>query len=72
MDGNIKVNYIKWNKFTFIIPIDVVKNNKKILSKSNEFSLKNINILMAEDDELNGNLFQNLIQNKNNNIMLIG
>ena len=69
MEGNIKVNSTSnGTEFTFIIPIDVVKNNKKTLSKSNDFSLKNINILMAEDDELNGNLFQNLIQNKDNNI----
>ena len=69
MEGNIKVNSTSnGTEFTFIIPIDVVKNNKKTLNKSNDFSLKNINILMAEDDELNGNLFQNLIQNKDNNI----
>ena len=69
MEGHIKVNSSsKGTEFTFTIPIEIVKNNNKISSIGNNFALKNINILMAEDDELNGNLFQNLIQNKENHI----
>ena len=69
MEGHIKVNSSsKGTEFTFTIPIEIVKNNNKISSIGNNFALKNINILMAEDDELNGNLFQSLIQNKENHI----
>jgi len=69
MDGNIQVNSnAKGTEFSFEIPMQIVKELSIKNSKQNDLKLKNINILMAEDDELNGQLFKNLIQDSKNNI----
>jgi len=69
MEGNIQVNSNpKGTEFSFEIPMQIVKKLSIKDPKQYDLQVNNINILMAEDDELNGQLFKNLIQDSKNNI----
>ena len=68
MGGEIKVESSKSRTdFTFKIPYEIAKKrlsqNKDLVSP-----IKELKILMAEDDQLNGQLFKDLIQNTGNNV----
>ena len=71
MNGKINVESdSSGTVFSFIIPYIISNKAKREVSASKKMSLKNIKILMAEDDELNGKLFKDLIANIDNNITL--
>ena len=68
MGGEIKVESSKSRTdFTFKIPYEIAK--KRVLQNKDLVSpIKELKILMAEDDQLNGQLFKDLIQNTGNNV----
>ena len=70
MGGEIKVESSALRTdFTFKIPYEIAK--KRVLENKNLVSsIKELKILMAEDDQLNGQLFKDLIQNTGNNIIV--
>lgn len=71
MNGKINVESdSSGTVFSFIIPYIISNKANVEVSASNKTGLKNIKILMAEDDELNGKLFKDLIENIDNNITL--
>ena len=68
MGGEIKVESSQLGtNFSYKIPYKIAKKrileNKKLASP-----IKELKILMAEDDQLNGQLFRDLIQNTGNNV----
>ena len=70
MGGEIKVESSELGTdFTFKIPYEIAK--KSVLEKKNlVYPIKELKILMAEDDQLNGQLFKDLIQNTANNVIV--
>ena len=71
MNGKINVESdSSGTVFSFIIPYIISNKANVEVSSSKKTGLKNIKILMAEDDELNGKLFKDLIANIDNNITL--
>ena len=71
MNGKINVESdSSGTVFSFIVPYKISDKPKLEVFKSTKIGLKNIKILMAEDDELNGKLFKDLIENIDNNITL--
>ena len=71
MNGKINVESdSSGTVFSFIIPYIISNKANVEVSASKKTGLKNIKILMAEDDELNGKLFKDLIENIDNNITL--
>ena len=71
MNGKINVESdSSGTVFSFIIPYIISNKANVEVSASKKTGLKNIKILMAEDDELNGKLFKDLIENIDNNIIL--
>ena len=71
MDGNIDVqSSSSGSEFSFIIPLEKANPNTIISNSKSEIPIKNITILMAEDDELNGKLFRDLIESSTNNIIV--
>jgi signal transduction histidine kinase/CheY-like chemotaxis protein len=70
MGGEIKVESSELGTdFTFKIPYEIAK--KSVLEKKNlVYPIKELKILMAEDDQLNGQLFKDLIQNTGNNVII--
>jgi K+-sensing histidine kinase KdpD len=68
MGGEIKVESSELGTdFRFIIPYEKAK--KRVLENKDLISpIKELKILMAEDDQLNGQLFKDLIQNTRNNV----
>ena len=68
MGGEIKVESSELGTdFTFKIPYEIAK--KRVLENKGLVSpIKELKILMAEDDQLNGQLFKDLIQNTVNNV----
>ena len=68
MGGEIKVESSELGTdFTFKIPYEIAK--KRVLeNKYLVTPIKELKILMAEDDQLNGQLFKDLIQNTGNNV----
>ena len=68
MGGEIKVESSELGTdFTFKIPYEIAK--KRVLENKGFVSpIKELKILMAEDDQLNGQLFKDLIQNTVNNV----
>ena len=69
MGGDIKVESSKLGTdFTFKIPYEIAQ--KRVLENQNfmHTPIKELKILMAEDDQLNGQLFKDLIQNTGNNV----
>ena len=71
MNGKINVESdSSGTVFSFIIPHIISNKANAEVYASKKIDLKNIKILMAEDDELNGKLFKDLIENIDNNITL--
>ena len=69
MKGKIEVESSSLGtEFSFVFPFEKVSSQILSSNIKSEVPIKNINILMAEDDELNGKLFQDLIENSTNNI----
>ena len=70
MGGEIKVESSQLGtNFTYKLPYKIAK--KRVLENKNLASpIKELRILMAEDDQLNGQLFRDLIQNTGNNVIV--
>ena len=67
MNGNIAVKSSEnGSTFSFKIPFVEAKN----YGKSESLKLKELNILMVEDDLVNGQLFKDMISNKENNVLV--
>ncbi len=68
MDGEIMVHSSsKGSDFTFFIPF--VENEITVTNEKTK--LKELNILMVEDDLVNGQLFQDMISNKNDKVNVV-
>ena len=69
MKGKIEVESSSLGtEFSFVFSFEKASSQTLSSNIKSEVPIKNINILMAEDDELNGKLFQDLIENSTNNI----
>ena len=69
MNGKIDVESNSLGtEFSFVFPFEKASSQNLTSKSKSEVPIKNINILMAEDDELNGKLFKDLIENSTNNI----
>jgi signal transduction histidine kinase/DNA-binding response OmpR family regulator len=67
MKGNIGVeSNAKGSNFSFTIPYVEAKNSVR----RERLKLKELNILMVEDDLVNGQLFKDMITNKENNVLV--
>ena len=69
MEGEIKVESSKLGTdFTFKIPYELAPKSIPESKIKIELPIKELKILMAEDDQLNGQLFKDLIENTGNNV----
>ena len=69
MEGEIKVESSKLGTdFTFKIPYELAQKSIPESKIKIELPIKELKILMAEDDQLNGQLFKDLIENTGNNV----